>query len=517
MALDPSGNVWVANSDANTVVEFTQAQLATVGAPAPTVTLTATDNSLDSPTTLAFDRCRRPVGDQRHQQQRGRVHAEPAGGLRGADAQGHDHHQRLVPASIDAPASLAFDGSGNLWVGNGGNKHHRQAHPGAAQRHRDADACGDPDLQAAITAPDSLAFDRSGNLWVANNLDPGQRGGVLAEPNWRPAEPRCPRSPSRPTPPTSTDPTGSPSTASGTCGWATASGNSVTEFSPAQLAASGTPTPITTLSGAATGPVRTGRRAARPGHRLHAGRLRRGHLQLRRLGLLRLARGLAAEQARSWAWPASPDGLGYWLVASDGGIFNFGDAGFYGSHGGSPLNKPVVGMAATPDGKGYWLVASDGGIFTYGDAGFYGSHGGSPLNKPIVGMAATGDGGGYWLVASDGGIFNYGDASFFGSHGGSPLNKPIVGMAATPDSGGYWLVASDGGIFTYGDAGFYGSAGSIALNKPIVGMAATPDGGGYWLVASDGGIFTYGDAGFFGSHGGSPLNKPIVAMTGPYG
>ena len=40
-----------------------------------------------------------------------------------------------------------------------------------------------------------------------------------------------------------------------------------------------------------------------------------------------------------------------------------------------PLNKPIVGMAATPDGKGYWLVASDGGIFTYGDATFYGSTG----------------------------------------------------------------------------------------------------------------------------------------------
>jgi hypothetical protein len=37
------------------------------------------------------------------------------------------------------------------------------------------------------------------------------------------------------------------------------------------------------------------------------------------------------------------------------------------------LNKPIVGMAATPDGMGYWLVASDGGIFAYGDAGFFGS------------------------------------------------------------------------------------------------------------------------------------------------
>ena len=39
-------------------------------------------------------------------------------------------------------------------------------------------------------------------------------------------------------------------------------------------------------------------------------------------------------------------------------------------------------MAATPDGKGYWLVASDGGIFNYGDAGFYGSTGAIQLNKP---------------------------------------------------------------------------------------------------------------------------------------
>jgi hypothetical protein len=51
------------------------------------------------------------------------------------------------------------------------------------------------------------------------------------------------------------------------------------------------------------------------------------------------------------------------------------------------LNKPVVGMAATPDGGGYWLVASDGGIFSFGDATFYGSTGGLTLSKPVVGMA----------------------------------------------------------------------------------------------------------------------------------
>jgi len=204
---------------------------------------------------------------------------------------------------------------------------------------------------------------------------------------------------------------------------------------------------------------------------------------------------------------------GYWLVASDGGIFTYGDAGFFGSQGGKPLNAPIVGMAATPDGGGYWLVASDGGIFSFGDATFYGSMGGKPLNKPIVGMAAGANGLGYWLVASDGGIFSFGDAAFHGSMGGTPLNKPVVGMAGTSDGLGYWLVASDGGIFDFGDAGFYGSAGSIPLVKPAVGVAATLDGHGYWIAASDGGIFNYGDANFYGSEGGVVLNKPVVGTA----
>ncbi len=123
----------------------------------------------------------------------------------------------------------------------------------------------------------------------------------------------------------------------------------------------------------------------------------------------------------------------------------------------TPLNAPIVGMAATPTGNGYWEVASDGGIFSFGAAKFYGSMGGKPLNAPIVGMAATPTGNGYWEVASDGGIFSFGNAQFSGSMGGKPLNAPIVGMAATPTGNGYWEVASDGGIFSFGNARFSGS------------------------------------------------------------
>ncbi len=206
--------------------------------------------------------------------------------------------------------------------------------------------------------------------------------------------------------------------------------------------------------------------------------------------------------------------LGYWEVASDGGIFNFGGANFYNSMGGMKLNSPIVGMAATPDGKGYWLVASDGGVFALGDAEYYGSMGGRKLNAPVVGIAASPDGNGYWLVASDGGIFNFGDAPFLGSMGGQHLNAPIVGIATSAFTGwGYWEVASDGGIFNFGGALFEGSMDGQHLNAPVVGIAPTPDGAGYWEVASDGGIFSFGDAYFYGSMGGQHLNKPIVGIA----
>jgi hypothetical protein len=90
-----------------------------------------------------------------------------------------------------------------------------------------------------------------------------------------------------------------------------------------------------------------------------------------------------------------------------------------------------VGMAATPDGKGYWLVASDGGIFTHGDADFYGSAGAIRPNQPVVGMGATPDGQGYWLVAADGGVFAYGDAALDGSASGTkPGASQIIGIAS---------------------------------------------------------------------------------------
>jgi hypothetical protein len=130
------------------------------------------------------------------------------------------------------------------------------------------------------------------------------------------------------------------------------------------------------------------------------------------------------------------------LAAADGGVFAFGDARFLGSMGGTPLNAPVVGMAATPDGNGYWLVASDGGVFAFGDAGFHGSEGATTLNSPVVGIASDKTGNGYWLAAGDGGVFAFGGAPFEGSAGASRLPHPVTAIAVTPDGGGYWLATS---------------------------------------------------------------------------
>jgi len=252
--------------------------------------------------------------------------------------------------------------------------------------------------------------------------------------------------------------------------------------------------------------------------------------------------------------PAEPP-PGYWQVGSDGGIFSFGAAQFYGSTGSMHLNRPVVGMAAAPGGNGYWLVASDGGVFAYGNAQFYGSTGSITLNKPIIGLIPTLDGGGYWLIASDGGVFAFGDAKFYGStasdnlaypvtaaapsflnggywlvdangqvfsfgdasNQGQPAFAPggyrITGMAGTQSSNGYWLASANGNVADFGDAAPYGSMVGTNLNAPVVGMAANSNATGYWLQGADGGIFTFGEAEFYGSMGGRHLNAPMVGIA----
>ncbi|MGH9008692.1 MAG: Ig-like domain-containing protein, partial [Acidimicrobiia bacterium] len=178
----------------------------------------------------------------------------------------------------------------------------------------------------------------------------------------------------------------------------------------------------------------------------------------------------------------------------------------------------VVTVASNPSSavtttSGYWLVGTDGGIFSYGQAKFYGSTGAIKLAKPIVDIVPTATGRGYWMAASDGGIFSFGDAGFYGSTGAIKLAKRIQQMASTPSGKGYWMVAGDGGLFSFGDASFYGSAVEGGAEKRIVDIAPSATGKGYYITASNGAVYAYGDAKFYGGAEGQKLAHGIIAMV----
>jgi hypothetical protein len=259
---------------------------------------------------------------------------------------------------------------------------------------------------------------------------------------------------------------------------------------------------------------------------------------------------------------------GYWLVGSDGGIFTFGSAGFYGSTGSLTLQRPVVGMTPTADRSGYWLVASDGGVFSFGNAGYFGSipglgiapsgtpGAGKKLNAPVVGMVPSSDDGGYFMVASDGGVFAFGDAKFEGSCpsiGGcsgpavavmpdasgngywlvtatghvytfgdaanygapGPQGSPVTSAVRTPDGQGYWILLANGTVNAYGDATNYGEpVGQTGAQDPASAIFASSDGTGYWVASASGAVYNYGDAPNEGSMAGQRLNGSIIAATG---
>ncbi len=138
-------------------------------------------------------------------------------------------------------------------------------------------------------------------------------------------------------------------------------------------------------------------------------------------------------------------------------------ANFHGSMGGIPLQRPVVGIVPTADRGGYWLDASDGGVFAFGDTVFHGSipglglhpaGSGQPLclNAPIVGMVASHDYGGYFMVGSDGGVFAFGDAHYVGSCPGiGGCSGAAVAVMPDASGNGYWLVTKTGNVYGFGD------------------------------------------------------------------
>ena len=174
--------------------------------------------------------------------------------------------------------------------------------------------------------------------------------------------------------------------------------------------------------------------------------------------------------------------------------------------------RTVVGMAATPGGGGYWEVASDGGIFNFGDAAFHGSTGRPASQRarssawpPRPTAAATG-----WWPPTAGSSTTATPAST-ARPGRSTSTSPSSAWRPRPTgtATGWWPPTAGSSATATPSSSAHAVAAAQQAHRRHGGRA--PSGNGYWLVASDGGIFSYGDAGFFGSTG-HPLNKPMVGM-----
>jgi hypothetical protein len=218
------------------------------------------------------------------------------------------------------------------------------------------------------------------------------------------------------------------------------------------------------------------------------------------------------------------DRRGYWMVATDGGMFAFGDARFFGSIPGVGLHpagsgiapslaKPIVAMVASPTGNGYLLVASDGGVFAFGDARFHGSCPGiGGCNGAVVAVVPDAGELGYWVVTATGHVYHFGDANPNSCQTtGTPA--PITGAVASASGNGCLLVNSQGHVYNFGDAPNLGSAPG-GIPAPIEGIVADSTGQGYWLMGSTGAVYQYGDAPNYGSMYGKHLNALIVTAAG---
>ena len=204
-------------------------------------------------------------------------------------------------------------------------------------------------------------------------------------------------------------------------------------------------------------PARRRARRRRRSKGLWLRRLRRRHLQLRRREVLRVDRRDPPRTSRSSPWPPTPTGKGYWLCASDGGIFAYGDAEVprldrqrssstsrssrwprrrparaTGSARATAASSPTATPSSTarparsgstsrssrwpptPTGKGYWLCAQRRRHLQLRRREVPRRDdptAGRGVRLRAIQRPATG----YWIAAADGTVAAFGDAAVLGS------------------------------------------------------------------------------------------------------
>jgi secreted PhoX family phosphatase len=164
LALDPIGDLWVANDNNQTLVEYSKSSLLKADDPAPAVVISAASpGELSNPYGMAFDRsgnlwvANTGVGTVTEYT---RAELARSGAPR--------PHTTIAASRLNNPCGIAFDASGDLWVANNGN--------GKVEEFTRQQLTGTSPAPSVVISPDgsgqtagaiNLAFDSSGNMWVS--------------------------------------------------------------------------------------------------------------------------------------------------------------------------------------------------------------------------------------------------------------------------------------------------------------------------------------------------------------
>ena len=245
-----AGKLWVADDGTSTVVGFATAALSTLSGDqsvAPTTVLTSSGTSIHAPQALAVD----PSGDLWVADTTSSTLTEIAAAtlMKSGSVPAPAKATFAATAySIDLPSGLAFDGTGDLWAFNDGSGHHTAVKfsettvAAAAGSSSPTPAATLSATTTTLASPRATAFDASGDLWVGvqgavDEYSPGQlaSGGPLVP------EVRIENAGFGRVDALAFDPTGDLWVGSATSG-------KLSELSPAQLTTGGALTPAHTVT-----------------------------------------------------------------------------------------------------------------------------------------------------------------------------------------------------------------------------------------------------------------------------
>ena len=187
LAFDSSGNLWVADSAANRVLEFVppftshEAASLVIGQPNFTTSSNAVNQSkLSSPNALAFDSSGNLWVADTYDNRVLEFRAPFSNGESASTAIGQPSllstSQNTSQTTMSQPDGVAFDTHGNLWVADTGNNRIAEFVPPFSTGMGASVIIGQDSYfysgsgvdQRSVYGPDSIAASSGGNLWVAD-------------------------------------------------------------------------------------------------------------------------------------------------------------------------------------------------------------------------------------------------------------------------------------------------------------------------------------------------------------